>query len=566
MTKGNLIISKGKRKMLKIRLDRVCRFGGIIFLFLVLALVARLDAKGFLRTQGHDMVDESGEKVFLRGVGLGNWLLPEGYMWKFGRNGDRPRKIEKIVSDLIGEDEAQRFWLEFRKRYITEEDIERIAEVGFNSVRPALNARRFLTEDENPEWVEEGFLLLDNLVEWCKKHDVYVIIDMHGAPGGQTGANIDDSPNDEPGLFMDERNENRLVDLWVKIAERYKDEPTVAAYDLLNEPLPDRTGAAAKYADRLEPMYRRITEAIRRVDKNHMITLEGVDWANDWSVFTKPFDGNIFYQFHYYCWDRPLALRNIDQYLEKRNEFNTPVWVGETGENNNTIYWGTTQYFEANNIGWSFWPWKKMDTQNTPYSIVKPAGWDEIREYSRDGEQPSREHAQKAFDELLENIKLENCVFFTDVVNAIFRRIPGKVEAENYGHGGFNTSYFVKNTAENSEYYRPSEPVQVQRIESGERRRSSQQYIVLQKDEWTAYHINSLAPNPFNLIVRAKAESPTSSFEISLADDSRQIDCTDPEWSELPLESFKFKSGVNTVKVKVTDGVLNVDWLDFKEE
>jgi endoglucanase len=298
----------------------------VALIFLVAMSVPQLSvAAGFLQTQGQNMVDENGNVVLLKGVGLGNWLLPEGYMWKFGNRGDRPRKIEAIVEELIGPQSAERFWLEFHRNYVTEADIRRIAELGFNSVRPALNARRFLTEGENPTYVPEGFELLDNLVKWCRKYNVYVIIDMHGAPGGQTGANIDDSPHDQPELFTDPRNQDLLVDLWVKIADRYKDEPFVAAYDLLNEPLPKRTGAAEKYKDQLEPLYRRLTEAIRVVDKRHMITLEGVDWANDWSVFTERFDDNLFYQFHYYCWDRPDNLKSIANYISMRDKLDAPV-------------------------------------------------------------------------------------------------------------------------------------------------------------------------------------------------------------------------------------------------
>ena len=70
-----------------------------------------------------------------------------------------------------------------------------------------------------------------------------------------------------------------------------------------------------------------------------MITLEGVDWANDWSIFSKPFDDNLFYQFHYYCWDQPTTLKDIGQFLAHRKRLNAPVWVGETGEKDNTIYW-----------------------------------------------------------------------------------------------------------------------------------------------------------------------------------------------------------------------------------
>src|SRR5690606_7038595 len=151
-------------------------------------------------------------------------------------------------------------------------------------------ARLFLTEEDNPQFIDEGFLLLDSLVTWCKKHELYVIIDMHGAPGGQTGQNIDDSPNDLPELFMDVMHQDALVKLWLEIAGKYKDEPTVAAYDLLNEPLPHRTGAAKEYGHLLEPLYKRLTAEIRKIDTKHMITLEGANWSNDWSFFGKPFD------------------------------------------------------------------------------------------------------------------------------------------------------------------------------------------------------------------------------------------------------------------------------------
>ena len=125
--------------MRRFKKEAVCLV--VLFLVGVVFSVVTVEGKRYLRTQGQDIVDEDGEKIMLRGVGLGNWLLPEGYMWKFGPLGDRPRKIEKIVSDLIGAEEAEKFWLDFRRHYITEADLKRISEIGFNSVRPALNAR-----------------------------------------------------------------------------------------------------------------------------------------------------------------------------------------------------------------------------------------------------------------------------------------------------------------------------------------------------------------------------------------------------------------------------------------
>jgi hypothetical protein len=509
----------------------------------------------FLRTSGQDMVDEGGRKVLLRGVGLGNWMLPEGYMWQFQGQADRPRRIEKVASDLIGPENAARFWAGFRKNYITEADIARIAELGFNSVRPALNARLFLTEGDDGTYVEEGFQLLDNLVGWCRKHDVYVIIDMHAAPGGQTGQNIDDSANDQPELFTNKKNQDRLVDLWVKIAGRYKDEPTVAGYDLLNEPLPVRTGAADKYKDQLEPLYRRITTAIRQVDKRHMITLEGFDWANDWSVFSTPFDSNLFYQFHFYCWDRPTKLNDISRFLDQRKRLNAPVWVGETGEKDSTIYWATTQYFEAHNVGWSLWPWKKMETTNTPYSIKTPEGWDTIRAYTRGGPKPSAEVARKAFDQLIENIKLQNCVYYPDVVNAVFRRVPGWVEAENYGHDGPNQSYFVNSTTQNSKYYRISEPVLIEPVGAG-------QGIRLSEREWTAYTTHSLTARGYSPVMRAKADGPAV-VELSINGHTEEVTLKGTEWSEIALKAMPFSQGANRLKFLVKSGVVSLDWIAF---
>ncbi|MBN2139344.1 MAG: cellulase family glycosylhydrolase [Sedimentisphaerales bacterium] len=525
------------------------------------------EGAGFLRTREHDMVDEDGNVVLLRGVGLGNWFLPEGYMWKFGDRGDRPRKIETLVREMVGEKAGERFWREFRRNYITEADIRRISELGFNSVRPALNARLFLTEGENAVYVSEGFDLLDNLVKWCKKYGVYVIIDMHGAPGGQTGTNIDDSPHDEVGLFTEPRNQERLIDLWVKIADLYKNEPAVAAYDLLNEPLPQRTGAAEKYKAELEPLYRRITKAIRTVDKRHMITVEGADWANDWSVFTKRFDDNMFYQFHYYCWDRPTKLKGIASYISRRETLNAPVWVGETGEKDNAIYWGTTQYFEANNIGWSFWPWKKMDANNGPCSVKRPAGWDEIAAFSRGQAKPSAELAQKALDELVENVKLENCVFHQDVVNAIFRRAPGVVEAENYGHEGAGKSYFVKDAERKSELYRTSEPVPVESTAGGGGRRSrSGQCIRLEAGEWTAYTIHSLTAKEYRLSARIRAVNAPAELQVSIGGQEAKASAGGEDWQEADLGSMKLAEGANSFKVAVKSGVLLCDRLRFSED
>jgi hypothetical protein len=388
---------------------------------------------------------------------------------------------------------------------------------------------------------------------------------MHGAPGGQTGQNIDDSANDQPELFMESRYQDELVDLWKSLAQRYRNEPTVAGYDLLNEPLPNRTGAEGKYKAALEPLYKRITAAIREEDPKHMIILEGADWANDWSVFSTPFDKNLVYQFHYYCWDNPAKLKGIEQYLKYRDRFNAPVWVGETGERDNAIYWATMEYFEANNIGWSFWPWKKMDAENNPYSVNRPQNWGAVVAYSRGGEKPVREVGKKAFDELLVNIQLAHCTFHPGVVNAMLRRAPARIEAENFGQQGKGVSYAVSNPNFRSKFYRQDEPVRIE-VQESQGRRQSSQYVVLSANEWTAYNISSEAPNSYELVVRARAEEAPVQAKLFVNDRVQDVKLDNKDWSEVKLEAVQLRKGANQIKWSVTRGRVDLDWIDVADK
>ncbi len=544
--------------MIKINLRK------LLCLWSLVLAAGSMSAQSFLHASGQNIVDETGKKILLQGVGLGNWMLPEGYMWKFGNQGDRPRKIEQIVAHFLGAEKAEQFWKTYRKNYVTDADIKRIAELGYNSVRPALNARLFLTEGDKNEFVDEGFELLDSLVARCKRHHIYVIIDMHGAPGGQTGQNIDDSANDQPELFMDPKNEELLVKLWVKIAERYKDEPTIAAYDLLNEPLPENTGVAEKYKHQLVPVYEKVIKAIRQVDKKHMFTLEGYNWANNWSEFNKALDDNMFFQFHYYCWDNPDNLNDISGFLKKREELKTPVWVGETGERNNAIYFATTDYFEKNNIGWSFWPWKKMDTENTPYSIKSPEGWSDVVAHSRGGEPIAKVSPQEIFNQLLENIKLENCVYFPDVVNAMFRRVPLKIEAENYGHDGYLVSYMVNDTTTKSATYRKKEPVKISVIAKDNRPKASGQVVTLGAGEWTAYKCKSIDNKPYSVVLKVKSESLPSEVVLWVNGKSNVVKIESKDWAEIKLSSQKFRKDGNELKFEVKKGSVSLDWINVQ--
>ena len=139
---------------------------------------------GFVHRDGDQVVDGFGEPVLLRGMGLGNWLLPEGYMWGIEPPGPLSAwEIEAFVSELVGPDRAALFWREFRDRFIGEDDIARIAAEGMNHVRLPINSRLVMDEDGALE--PAGIALIDRLIEWCGVHGLWVVLDLHGPPGAR---------------------------------------------------------------------------------------------------------------------------------------------------------------------------------------------------------------------------------------------------------------------------------------------------------------------------------------------------------------------------------------------
>ena len=324
--------------------------------------------KGFLDVKGQKIVNGDGEEILLTGWGLGNWLLCEGYMWlsKGSENFDRPRRIEAVIEEFAGKEFAEAFWEKFRSTYITEEDIRYLAELGYNSVRIPLNSRLFLSEEaEEIQFLEEGFGLVDDCIAWCKKYGLYVFLDLHGAPGGQTGANIDDSRDDLPRLFMEQKYFDRGIALWEEIARRYKDEWIVGGYDLLNEPIrPKRFDTDTDVDDllpRLEEFYEKAIKAVRKIDKRHLFTLEGHHWASDASIFHKKYDEKMVIHFHRYGCQPDISC--YQEFMEISQKLDCPLWLGETGEN--VTEWFTAMYPLAAelSIGYNLWPFKKWKLQ-----------------------------------------------------------------------------------------------------------------------------------------------------------------------------------------------------------
>jgi endoglucanase len=360
----------------------------------------------FIHADGTALVDGHGERFAVRGINLGNWLVPEGYMFKFAR-ARSPSEIAGVIEALIGDREASRFWTEFRDVYVAEEDIRFIKAAGFNTVRVPLHWRIFVKTDEDgaDRFAGPGWPLLDRLVAWCRQYGLRVILDLHAAPGGQTGVNHDDGPG-FPLVFYVPRYRQLTIALWRALAAHYRDDPVIFGYDLLNEPI-------SPYNDenylnpRLEPLYRDIVAAIRSVDAHHVVLLAGGQWSTNFAMFGRPFDANAVYTYHKF-WAHPTRDA-LQSYLDFSDRWQVPLLIGETGEMNNDWNVKFRRLHERFGIGWIFWPYKNLDSSTCVVSIPEPQNWDLIAAVgSGDPRLPPRARALSILNAYLEAARFGN--------------------------------------------------------------------------------------------------------------------------------------------------------------
>jgi endoglucanase len=401
----------------------VHRFNGIGFpaerivfkfrlLLLPLVLLALMSAGSaqFAHTNHKQIVDAAGKALLLRGTSLGNWLVPEGYMWLFKDGPQSPGEIRALVLELLGPEGSTAFWKKYRENYVTRDDIGLLRRAGFNTIRVPLHYSFFETDDA------EGFELLDRLIGWSRAEGLYLVLDLHAAPGGQTGTNIDDSPG-YPWLYQSPQEQEHLIAIWRRLATHYGNEPVVLGYDLLNEPIPPFPKLKPLNSS-LEPLYKKLSAEIRKIDAHHILFLGGAQWDGDFSIFGKPFDANVAYTFHKY-WTAP-DQSVIQQYIDFRERYDVPIWLGESGENTDAWIAQFVKVLETNDIGWAFWPYKKMGKSSAVVSIIPPVDWGKIVDFAklprgtahaeeRLNARPEQETITRAFDQLLDNIRLQRC-------------------------------------------------------------------------------------------------------------------------------------------------------------
>jgi endoglucanase len=347
--------------------------------------------ENWLKTAGDQIVNQKGDAICLRGFGLGGMLHMENFIDGYTAN---EQAMRDGLLKVMGEKKYNLYFDTFYKSYFTEPDAEYIHSLGLNLIRIPINYHQF-EDDMNPGVIKEAaFAYLDTVIALCAKNQIYTIIDLHALPGAQNQHWHSDNPTATAMFWSQKSFQDRVVHLWEVIAARYKDQPWVAGYDLINEPA-DPSG------EKVVPFFKRLREAILKVDPKHIMFIEGDHYATDFSKFTEVWD-NVVYTNHDYAFPGFVAGGDYPGYSSKRyydkdtlekdflgkSEFmmtrKVPLWVGEFGpvytgnpvkdEMRYQILKDQLAYYNKYKVSWCIWLYKDMGLQaimhqndNTPY-------------------------------------------------------------------------------------------------------------------------------------------------------------------------------------------------------
>jgi endoglucanase len=253
----------------------------------------------FLSVRGDAIVTQEGNPVYLRGLNIGGWMNMENFIAGYPGH---ETGLRRAVAAALGDEKAARFFDAFLDSFFAEGDVRFLKELGCTAFRLPLNYRHFEADDAPFTYKETGFERVDEVVAWAARYGIYVILDLHAVQGWQNRGWHADNATGAAHFWGDKGFEDRAVALWETLARRYRDEPWVAGYNVMNEPDTDD-------ARWLNHYYRRVVAAIRAVDPGHIIFLEGNRYSTDFSELEPPFAENLVYSSHLYV---PPGLDLID--------------------------------------------------------------------------------------------------------------------------------------------------------------------------------------------------------------------------------------------------------------
>lgn len=316
----------------------------------------------FLITDGTDIVNKKGEKVVLKGVNLGGWLIQEDWLCPYEEVSDHYEMLETLI-DRFGVKKAYELMNTYEDSFITEYDLDLIKEMGFNCVRVPFWYRNFYYDDNGTKILDKNGKWDLSRLEWivskCSERCIYVVLDMHGAPGFQS-----DAPHSGKGdscclyeqTVEGERYRELTDELWTEIALRFKGNSAVAMYDLLNEPMCDVDCGELRRRINNEYIYTRLYDTVRNADSEHIITMEAIwtgfalpqAWAKGWK--------NVVYQVHFY--NNSDFIFAFFLLLTRVLHPTVPLMMGEFYPHQKTTWEGCFKSLKKYDYSWFLWTYK----------------------------------------------------------------------------------------------------------------------------------------------------------------------------------------------------------------
>lgn len=564
-------------------------------------IILSVHAQGFLKASGQQIVNEKGENVLLRGIGLGGWMLQEGYMLRINKDGQQ-NKIRARIDSIIGPWRTKEFYTAWLQNHTRKSDVDSLHAWGFNSIRLPMHYNLYtlaVDQEKIPgqnTWLTEGFALTDSLLAWCSANHMYLILDMHAAPGGQgNDLNISDRDATKLSLWESAANRKKLVDLWAQLAHRYAHEPWIGGYDIINEPnwgfddlTGDKNGLKEKHNAPLKELMIEITAAIRREDKDHIIIIEGNGWGNNYNGILPAWDNNMVLSFHkYWNYNNTESIRHI---LDTRSKNNIPVWIGETGENSNVWFTEAIRLMENNNLGWAWWPLKKIGANN-PMQIKSNPDYDQLVAYLNGvGPNPGAEVAYSGLMQFARSARTENTIIHRDVVDAMFRQpfsptaIPFKqnvvrngavLQAVDYDMGPNGIAYFDKDTADyhvsqgprggNSGRTYRNDGVDIKRDSSA----TESYYVTNTEDgEWLRYTIDVTKKGTYTIQVLV-ASLTGGQMSLLINNQIKPFTVDIPvtagllNWQPVTIKNVSLNKGKQVLRLLVNKGGFNISTISF---
>ena len=347
---------------------------------------------GLIQAFGRALYDANGDQIHLTGINAGQILMQEGWMSPFALEPSRDEE-GNLVKDQDGNLQYPEF-SEYELRwglennpnlqdydtqelleyywscFFTEEDFRIIKEeLGMNVIRLPFYYRNILNADLTRQTEEEAFAYLDWFVSQAAKQGLYVILDLHGAPGSQNGYEHSGTLVKEAGLWENEAYVAATVDLWDFVSHHYTNTAPelgkwVATYDIMNEPTYTHGGTTT---EECWDVFDRIYDTIRENNDAHVITMEGC-W--DFAALPDPADygwENVQYEYHWYNWQNDLIPYDLFfAYYDTTNQgrdYDVPVLIGEFTAFEDREAWDQMlDLFDERMYNWTIWNYKTTVT------------------------------------------------------------------------------------------------------------------------------------------------------------------------------------------------------------